>query len=114
MSVPMGVELTELFQLIGEREVIKFKQSQQLETLYKQIDEMAAEITRLRKENEDLKNVRKLGEPTPDDPIRRFPVGVQGPGRGLGDDVPERPDSTTNRISQDGSSGSGESQTPGV
>lgn len=38
----------ELFALIGEREVIKFKQGLQIQQLYMQIEEMSEEITRLR------------------------------------------------------------------
>lgn len=41
----------ELFTLIGEREFIKFKLQQEIAKLYKQIDEMAAEITRLKEKN---------------------------------------------------------------
>jgi hypothetical protein len=40
----------ELFMLIGEREVIKFKQAQEIKQLFKQIDEMGKEIEKLREE----------------------------------------------------------------
>jgi len=40
----------ELFMLIGEREVIKYKQAQQIGTLLKQVDEMGKEIEKLREE----------------------------------------------------------------
>ncbi len=38
----------ELLLLIGERELIKFKQQQQIQALLKQINEMQEEIDRLR------------------------------------------------------------------
>jgi len=45
----------ELLLLIGERELVKYKQQQEIQKLYKQIDEMSAEITKLKTEIEDLK-----------------------------------------------------------
>lgn len=69
---PMPVTITELYALIGEREVIKFKLGEQIRALYTQIDEMAETITKIRqqhaeaiKENMDLQD--KLNELTRDE-----------------------------------------------
>lgn len=115
-SVKMNVNLEELYQLIGERETIKFKQAQQIEQLFEQIGEMSQEIERLRAENAKLKEERdgKLGESPHHDSIRRVLVGVQGQGRGCGDDVSERTDFPSDGISEDGPSGGGEGQIPGI
>jgi len=45
----------ELFALIGEREFLKFKQQQEIQKLYVQIEEMSKEITKLKTELEELK-----------------------------------------------------------
>ena len=45
----------ELFALIGEREFIKFKQAEEIQKLYTQINEMSKTIDELRKEIEDFK-----------------------------------------------------------
>jgi len=48
MNEPIQTNLEELLLLIGERELIKFKQQQQIQALLKQINEMQEEIDRLR------------------------------------------------------------------
>ena len=42
------ITIEEFYQIIGELETIRRKLSQQLQQLYKQVDEMAAEIAMLR------------------------------------------------------------------
>jgi hypothetical protein len=44
----------ELFALIGEREFVKFKQGQEIQKLYAQIEEMSKEITKLKEEIKGL------------------------------------------------------------
>ena len=51
------LSLEELYTVIGELEVVRRKLSMQAQNLLKQVDEMSAEITRLREEN------GKLGKP---------------------------------------------------
>ena len=51
MEPPFEVTLEEFYQVIGELEIVRRKQSQQLQNLYKQIGEMSQEIGRLRVEN---------------------------------------------------------------
>lgn len=48
MNEPIQTNPEELLLLIGERELIKFKQQQQIQALLKQVGEMQAEIDRLR------------------------------------------------------------------
>jgi uncharacterized coiled-coil protein SlyX len=48
------ITLDELYQIVGELEVIRRKFSQQLQQLYKQVDEMAAEIASLRNKDGGL------------------------------------------------------------
>lgn len=55
MAERLNVTPEELYMLIGEREVIKYKQGEQIKVLYAQIDEMSQEITRLRRELENGK-----------------------------------------------------------
>ena len=44
----LEIKLEEFYQIIGELETLRRKQTQHLQTLYKQIEEMSAEIQRLR------------------------------------------------------------------
>lgn len=44
----------ELFALIGEREFIKYKQQQEIQQLYVQINEMSEEIAKLKEEIKGL------------------------------------------------------------
>lgn len=53
MPEPIPVDLKELYMLIGEREVIRYKQQEIIEQLQKQIMEMSEVITKLHKEKED-------------------------------------------------------------
>lgn len=48
MSESLPVTLEELYTLIGEREVIRYKQQEKIKALLIQIDEMAKVITELR------------------------------------------------------------------
>jgi len=50
MSEQIQVTLEEFYQIIGELEVVRRKQTLQLQSLYNQIREMSAEIEELRKE----------------------------------------------------------------
>lgn len=52
MNIPLNVELEELYMLIGEREVIRFKQQKLIEALHEQIGEMSKVITKLREEKD--------------------------------------------------------------
>jgi len=60
---PMPVDLKELYMLIGEREVIRFKLQEVIEKLNTQITEMSEVITQLREEN------GRLVKSTDNDPI---------------------------------------------
>lgn len=79
----MPVTLTELYALIGEREVIKYKLGEKVKELFIQIDEMAKTITEVREqekilatENQELKRRLeehgKLEQPDDHDAIRRI------------------------------------------
>lgn len=46
--------LDELYAIVGELEVLRRKQTQQLQQLYKQVDEMAQEIATLRNKDGGL------------------------------------------------------------
>jgi uncharacterized coiled-coil protein SlyX len=48
------ITLEELYQIVGELEVVRRKLSQQLQQLYKQVDEMAQEIATLRNKDGGL------------------------------------------------------------
>jgi len=48
------ITLEEFYQIIGELEVLRRKQNQQLQAFYTQVDEMAKEIQRLRNPNGGL------------------------------------------------------------
>ena len=50
----ISLTLEELYTVIGELEVVRRKLSMQAQSLMKQVDEMSAEITRLREENGKL------------------------------------------------------------
>lgn len=63
MSEPMPVDIRELYMLIGEREVIRYKQQEVIEKLSTQITEMSEIITQLREEN------GRLVKSTDNDPI---------------------------------------------
>ena len=56
-ETPFEVTLEEFYQIIGELEVVRRKQAQQLQALYTQIGEMSQEIGRLKVEN------GRLGKP---------------------------------------------------
>ena len=90
------VEYEELATMLGDHQVFRVRQGKLIQNLLEQINEMQKEIDRLRGNN------GKLGEPGPRDTIRRVPLGVQGPGRGLGDDVPERPNDAPDGVDQVG------------
>lgn len=77
----MSTTPEELYMLIGERELIKYKLQQQIKELHSQIDEMATVITKLREEN------GRLVKPADNDAIRRLRFGGEGEGRRRGDDV---------------------------
>jgi hypothetical protein len=47
----LEVTLEEFYQIVGELEIVRRKQEQQLRNLLKQVDEMSIEIARLRDEN---------------------------------------------------------------
>ena len=89
--IPMQVELEELYKIIGESVVVRHY-------LQKQIFEMSQEIEKLRAEN------GKLGSAEDNDPIRRVPGGMQGAGRGFGDDVSQFPNESATRFNKAGSS----------
>ena len=57
METKIELTLEELYTIVGELEVVRRKQNMQVQGLLKQVDEMSAEITRLREAN------GKLGEP---------------------------------------------------
>lgn len=68
---PLPVTLEELYMLVGERETIRYKQQQQIQTLLDQVDEMAKVITELREERNKIAEERqelqrKLNELTQD------------------------------------------------
>lgn len=44
----LDITLEELYQIVGELEIVRRKQTLQLQQLYKQVDEMMVEISRLR------------------------------------------------------------------
>lgn len=48
------ITLDELYQIVGELEVVRRKFSQQLQQLYTQVDEMAKEIANLRNKDGGL------------------------------------------------------------
>jgi hypothetical protein len=48
------ITIEEFYQIIGELEILRRKQTQQLMSLYSQVDEMAKEIQRLRTPNGGL------------------------------------------------------------
>ncbi len=50
MEQPQGLEIKmeEFYQIVGELETLRRKQAQHIQTLYNQIQEMSAEIQRLR------------------------------------------------------------------
>ena len=48
------ITLEELYQVVGELEIVRRKFSQQLQQLYMQVDEMAAEIASLRNKDGGL------------------------------------------------------------
>jgi uncharacterized coiled-coil protein SlyX len=48
------ITLEELYQVVGELEIVRRKFSQQLQQLYKQVDEMAQEIATLRNKDGGL------------------------------------------------------------
>ena len=48
MDQRQEITIEEFYQIIGELETIRRKQGQQIQSLYRQIDEMVAEIARLR------------------------------------------------------------------
>jgi hypothetical protein len=86
----MGLKIEEVYMLLGEKDVIIFQ-------LGEAFNRVSAEKAALEKELEALKNV-KLVQPPPDDSVRRFPSGVQGPGRRLGDDVSEPADESASGV----------------
>jgi hypothetical protein len=89
---PAPINLDEVSLMLGEARINIFIAEKKSRELLKQIEEMAQEITRLRGLNEALRvKYGELGKPVDLDTIRRFPGGVQGEGRGRGDDVPQRP-----------------------
>lgn len=53
MNQPPNLDITleELYIIVGELEVVRRKLNMQIQQYLKQIDEMSAEITRLREEN---------------------------------------------------------------
>ena len=55
---PQQVQITieEFYQVVGELEVLRRKQNQQLQSLFNQVNEMQAEIEKLREENGRLRN----------------------------------------------------------
>lgn len=55
----INVSLEELYALIGEREVLKFKLGEQQKQLLQQISEMSDEITRLRTERNQIAEERQ-------------------------------------------------------
>jgi len=48
MDQQIQITVEEFYQIVGELEIVRRKQILQLQSLYKQIDEMSAEIQRLR------------------------------------------------------------------
>ena len=54
MESKLEITIEEFYQIIGELEIVRRKQGIQIATLYKQIDEMAIEISRLREANGGL------------------------------------------------------------
>ena len=59
MNRPIQIEINDLFSVIGELEVMKRKQGAQLEQLYTQINEMQAEIEKLRAKRSRKKRVEE-------------------------------------------------------
>lgn len=64
---PLPVTLEELYMLIGEREVIRYKQQEKIKELLIQADEMSKKITELRTQLEQTDG--KLGESAPNNAV---------------------------------------------
>ena len=47
----IGITLEEFYQVVGELEIVRRKQNQEIQGLYQQINEMQAQIEKLREEN---------------------------------------------------------------
>jgi hypothetical protein len=64
----LNVTIEEMYTLIGEQYTIRYKLDQVIQAQNKQIEEMSAEITRLREQTDG-----KLGQSPVDYSIRRIP-----------------------------------------
>lgn len=90
LNQQLKVELDDLYKIIGESNVIRHYLQKEIEKLNRQIFEMSEEIMRLRD--------GELRQSENNDPIRRFPGGVQGEGRGHSDHVQGRSDESSGRV----------------